>query len=58
MPPFLDFGDDEEDEIELKHGSDCEGCKNLRRPRICAGCDAGEFFEERDPKGLDFLFRD
>lgn len=57
MPSFLDFSDDDEDEEEPKFGSDCDGCKNIRRPRICAGCDAGEFFDEKDPEGLDFFFR-
>lgn len=56
---FLDFGDDEEPEqFETKHGIDCEGCKNIRRPKICRGCDAGEYFDERDPQGLDFFFHD
>jgi len=56
---FLDFGDDEDlPKIEPKHGIDCEGCKNIRRPKICQGCDSGEFFEERDPDGLDFIFND
>lgn len=55
---FLDFETGEEDEpkFEPKHGSECEGCKNIRLPKICRGCDAGEYFEERDPDGLDFIF--
>lgn len=53
---FLDFSDDEEvPKITLKHGVDCEGCKNIRMPSVCHGCDAGEFFEDPDPKGLDFF---
>lgn len=56
--PFLDFGEDDDEEVELKFGTDCLGCKNVRRPRTCAGCDAGEFFDEQDPEGLDFHFRD
>jgi hypothetical protein len=57
---FLDFDDDDDDgekeKFVPKHGLECEGCKNLRRPKICQKCDAGEYFEERDPDGLDFLF--
>lgn len=54
--PFLDFGDDE-DEIELKF-DDCAMCKFVKRIRMCAQCDNGEFFEEQDPEGLDSIFRD
>lgn len=58
MPPqFLDFGDDEDEpKLTFKHGVDCEGCKNIRRAKICGQCDAGEYFEEPDPQGLDFSF--
>lgn len=55
MPAFLEFGDDDE-EVELKF-DDCGGCKNLGKVRTCNGCDIGEFFEERDPEGIDALFR-
>lgn len=54
---FPDYDDDEDQpKIDAKFGVDCEGCKNLRRPKICQGCDSGEFYEECDPEGLDFIF--
>lgn len=52
------FEDDEEEQFEPKFGSECLGCKNIRRPRFCNRCEAGEYFEEKDPDGLDFIFRD
>lgn len=53
------FGDQPEDENfeDLKFGDECLGCKFRNRPRICRGCDIGELFEERDPDGVDTLFR-
>lgn len=58
MPAFLDFGDDDdEDGPELKFGRECEGCKFVNRPRTCRGCEVGELYEERDPEGLDSIFR-
>ncbi len=47
-----------DDEFEPKFGADCEGCKFVRRPRVCGGCDMGELFEELDPTGVDEMMRD
>jgi hypothetical protein len=53
MPLFDKNGD----EIELKFGEECVGCKFAKRQRACGDCDAGENFEELDPEGLDGILR-
>ena len=53
MPLF----DADGDEIDLKFGEECVGCKFARRQRTCRGCDMGELFEESDPEGLDGILR-
>lgn len=59
MPPFLDFDEDDDDaELELKFGSECVGCKHIRRPRVCNGCEVGENFEEDEPEGVDSMIRE
>lgn len=50
--------EDDEEELEPKFGNECLGCKFVRRPRTCNRCESGEYFEEKDPQGLDFIFRD
>ena len=44
------------DEREFKF-PECEACVNNRKIRMCRRCDSGEFFEEREPEGIDEIFR-
>jgi hypothetical protein len=53
MPLRDDLPPDEQDEKPWWKFSECSGCKNRNRKRVCNGCDSGEFFEELDPAGLD-----
>ena len=49
--------DQDDDGPELKFGRECEGCKFVKRPRTCKGCDAGENYEEVEMAGLDSILR-
>lgn len=49
--------EDDEEEFEPKFGTECAGCKHINRPRVCAGCHAGEEYEEEEPEGLDSIFK-
>lgn len=42
------------DEIELKF-DECGECTHAGRRRPCSDCDAGEFFEEVEPEGIDAI---
>jgi hypothetical protein len=53
MPLFNEDGE----EVELKFGEECVGCKFAAAQRACRRCDVGELFEESDPEGLDGILR-
>lgn len=45
-----------DEDVELKF-DECGECVFAGRVRPCNGCDAGEFFEEVEPDGVDDLMR-
>ena len=50
--------EDDEEECEPKFGTECNGWLNLRKPSVCNKCETGEYYEEQDPDGLDFIFKE
>lgn len=47
-----DDWDDDEDYIEPKFDG-CETCIHFGDCDVCDDCDAGEYYEEVDPEGVD-----
>jgi len=55
---MIDSPDDEGSRYAHWNFDECSQCKNKFKPRICAGCGAGEEFELDDPQGVDEIFGD